>query len=107
MAVFYSVTFFFSLKFWSLVTQKSLNCFHPLVLHIRFQHLSLNRYFTAMAKAVGNRLTWDLTANGIRKRADEIIAMHKKIWDEVGSVKHEDVSYENVLKVLTSTVNLL
>lgn len=53
-----------------------------------------------MEKATGNRLTWKLTTEGIKKSADELIATHKKIWDTVGSVKLDDVSYENVMKPL-------
>ena len=54
-----------------------------------------------MTKATGNRLNWKLTAEGIKKSADDLIATHKKIWDDVGSVKHADASYENVMKVIS------
>lgn len=53
-----------------------------------------------MEKATGNRLTWNLTTEGIKESADKLIATHKKIWDTVGSVKLDEVSYDNVMKPL-------
>ena len=52
-----------------------------------------------MEKAVGNRMKWNLTTDGIKKSADDLIEMHKKIWDSVGSVQLQEVSYDNVIKV--------
>ena len=52
-----------------------------------------------MEEAVGNRMKWNLTTDGIKKSADELIETHKKIWDSVGSVQLQDVSYDNVIKV--------
>ena len=54
---------------------------------------------STMEEAVGNRMKWNLTTDGIKKSADELIETHKKIWDSVGSVQLQDVSYDNVIKV--------
>ena len=90
------------------ITQKSHGSNLRTVSH-KFQQLSVRSYRavgikSAMTKATGNRLNWKLTAEGIKKSADDLIATHKKIWDDVGSVKHADASYENVMKVISCLV---
>lgn len=52
-----------------------------------------------MTKASGNRLNWDLTADLIEKSADELISKNKAVYDAVGAVSADDVTFDNVLKV--------
>lgn len=47
-----------------------------------------------------NTLRWDLTPDDIRTRTDSLINRVKAVYDDVGSLKIENVSVENTLKAL-------
>lgn len=47
-----------------------------------------------------NALRWDLSPPEIRTMTDCLINRVKKVYDEVGALKIENVSVENTLKVL-------
>lgn len=48
----------------------------------------------------GVELRWDLSAEEISKRTDELIERSKRVYDAVGALKPDQLSYENCLKVL-------
>lgn len=50
--------------------------------------------------APGNRMRWDLTVKDIAPRADELIAKSKKVYDAVGAVPKDQVTFDNVAKAL-------
>ena len=88
----------------SVVTRKRTENFKRLAIHDRLLEFHNSRLLftgvkSTMDKAIGNRLSWKLTAEGIKESADDLIATHKKIWDSVGSVKLDDVSYDSIIKV--------
>lgn len=45
-------------------------------------------------------MRWDLTAADIPKQAETLMEKSKAVFDKVGSLKADDVTYENVIKVL-------
>ncbi|XP_066503671.1 thimet oligopeptidase [Hoplias malabaricus] len=47
-----------------------------------------------------NRLRWDLTPDQIHQLTDELIAKIKRVYDTVGSLNIDEVTYENTLKAL-------
>lgn len=47
-----------------------------------------------------NYLRWDLSAQQIGELTVELIEQTKRVYDQVGSQKFEDVSYESTLKAL-------
>ncbi|XP_030639938.1 thimet oligopeptidase [Chanos chanos] len=47
-----------------------------------------------------NRLRWDLKPDQIHKLADELIAKTKSVYDTVGALDLDSVTYENTLKAL-------
>ncbi|KAL1023202.1 hypothetical protein UPYG_G00037610 [Umbra pygmaea] len=47
-----------------------------------------------------NRLRWDLTPEQIHQLSDELISKTKKVYDCVGSLDLDSVSFENTLKAL-------
>uniref|UniRef100_A0A6Q2XK47 Thimet oligopeptidase n=1 Tax=Esox lucius TaxID=8010 RepID=A0A6Q2XK47_ESOLU len=47
-----------------------------------------------------NRLRWDLTPEQIHQLSDELIVKTKKVYDCVGALDLDTVSYENTLKAL-------
>nr|XP_035956844.1 thimet oligopeptidase isoform X1 [Halichoerus grypus] len=55
---------------------------------------------TAAPCSVGNYLRWDLSAQQIGELTVELIEQTKRVYDQVGSQKFEDVSYESTLKAL-------
>ncbi|KAF6097634.1 thimet oligopeptidase 1 [Phyllostomus discolor] len=55
---------------------------------------------TAAPCSVVNYLRWDLSAQQIVELTAELMEQTKHVYDQVGSQKFEDVSYENTLKAL-------
>lgn len=55
---------------------------------------------TAAPCSVVNYLRWDLSAQQIEELTVELIEQTKRVYDQVGSQKFEDVSYESTLKAL-------
>lgn len=47
-----------------------------------------------------NRLRWDLSPEKIQHLCDELIANTKDVYDHVGALNLEDVTFENTLKAL-------
>lgn len=47
-----------------------------------------------------NYLRWDLSAQQIGQLTAELMEQTKRVYDQVGSLKFEDVSYESTLKAL-------
>nr|XP_015832683.1 thimet oligopeptidase-like [Nothobranchius furzeri] len=47
-----------------------------------------------------NRLHWDLTPERIQQLSDELISSTKKVYDHVGALDLDGVSFENTLKAL-------
>ena len=55
---------------------------------------------TMAAGVEGVKLRWDLSAEEIFKRTDELIELSKEVYDAVGALKPDQLTYENCLKVL-------
>lgn len=55
---------------------------------------------TAAPCSMVNYLRWDLSAQQIVELTAELMEQTKHVYDQVGSQKFEDVSYENTLKAL-------
>ena len=47
-----------------------------------------------------NRLRWDLSPEQIQQLSDELVANTKKVYDRVGALELDTVSFENTLKAL-------
>ena len=47
----------------------------------------------------GNRMRWDLSAEDIGRKADELMTKSKAVYDAVGAVKAEEANFENVVTV--------
>ena len=45
------------------------------------------------------KLRWDLSTDEILKRTDELIERSKKVYDAIGALKPDQVTYQNCLKV--------
>lgn len=48
----------------------------------------------------GVKLRWDLSAEEIVKRTDELIERSKRVYDAIGALEPDQLTYENCLKVL-------
>lgn len=53
------------------------------------------------AVAEGVKLNWNLSTEEILKRTDELIERSRKVYDAVGALKPEELTYENCLKALS------
>ncbi|KAK3089945.1 hypothetical protein FSP39_007851 [Pinctada imbricata] len=53
-----------------------------------------------MTSANLNKLTWKLTPEIIEKSAEELMTRTKEAYDEIGSLKHDNLSYDKVIKAL-------
>ncbi|CAH3175310.1 unnamed protein product [Porites lobata] len=53
------------------------------------------------AVAEGVKLNWNLSTEEILKRTDELIERSSKVYDAVGALKPEELTYENCLKALS------
>lgn len=51
------------------------------------------------ASLQGVKLRWDLSTEDILKRTDELIERSRKVYDAVGALKPDELTYENCLKV--------
>lgn len=49
-----------------------------------------------------NALRWDLSPPEIRTATDSLISRVKKVYDQVGALRMENVSLENTLKALAN-----
>eukprot|EP00064_Thunnus_orientalis_P023980 superscaffoldBa00009679_g24245 len=47
-----------------------------------------------------NRLRWDLSPERIQQLTDELVTNTKKVYDRVGSLELDGVTFENTLKAL-------
>lgn len=52
-----------------------------------------------MAAIEGVKLQWDLSAEEILKRTDELVERSKRVYDAVGALKPDELTYENSMKV--------
>ena len=50
----------------------------------------------------GNRLEWDLTAEDIKRRSEELIAKYKAVYDAIANLAPDQANYDNVIKVLST-----
>ncbi|XP_069128024.1 thimet oligopeptidase-like [Argopecten irradians] len=53
-----------------------------------------------MATYAGHKLRWDLTTQSIEKETTSLIEKSKSVYDAVGSLSKDSVTYDNVVKVL-------
>lgn len=53
------------------------------------------------AVAEGVKLNWNLSTEEILKRTDELIERSRKVYNAVGALKPEELTYENCLKALS------
>ncbi|XP_045158245.2 thimet oligopeptidase-like [Mercenaria mercenaria] len=83
---------------------KSSQSIHLSFINCRLQLIYRKFHFSStnlrMTKASGNRLNWKLTQELIEKSTEELITKNKAIYDTVGAVNANDVTYENVVKPL-------
>jgi thimet oligopeptidase len=53
-----------------------------------------------MAELVGiSNLNWKLSASEIGQETDQLIENTRKVYDQIGSLKQQDVCFENTIKV--------
>ena len=68
-------------------------CFHSL------QNSNTVHWSVYNMACPGNRMKWDLNAEDIGRKAEELMSKSKAIYDSVGAVKPEEANMENVVKV--------
>ncbi len=54
------------------------------------------------SQCLGNRLEWDLTAEDIKRRSEELIAKSKSVYDAIANLPPDQANYDNVIKVLST-----
>jgi len=52
-----------------------------------------------MTTSVGNLLSWDLTTASIEKQTEDLKKKTQIVYDAVGSLSKDEVTYDNVVKV--------
>ena len=58
-----------------------------------------NPFASIMSSPKDNKLIWKLTPEIINKSADELMTKTKAVYDGVGALSSEAVTYNNVVKV--------
>jgi len=58
-----------------------------------------------MAACPGNRMHWDVTPAYIADETEKLIVDSKAVYDAVGALDNDAVTYENVIKVLLHLAN--
>ena len=65
----------------------------------RFIHAEKVHWSVYNMACPGNRMRWDITPEEIATKTEQLMTKSKAIYDYVGAIKTEDITYENVLKV--------
>jgi len=65
----------------------------------RRYHLTPRYFVTVEMASPGNRMHWDLTTDFIETETDRLISSSKAVYDAVGALSPDAVTYDNVLKV--------
>ena len=52
-----------------------------------------------MTKTNGNRLSWNITSELIEVSTEELITKNRAIFDRVGALKEEDITFERAIQV--------
>ena len=86
----------------SLYFAKKSICFTPFVnIKQRCTFVLQQLQFIRNMSVTGNLLSWKITPAQIEQSSKELIEKMKKIYDDVGKLKPEEVSYTSVVKVCT------
>lgn len=59
-----------------------------------------------MTQASGNRMSWKLTTDLINQSTTELITKNKEIYESVGALKPEEITYDSVIKVFNNNNNM-
>ena len=66
---------------------------------LRHHHQPAHAELFAEMASPGNRMHWDLTTDFIATETERLTAASKAVYDLVGALKADEVTYENVIKV--------